>query len=182
MDYQSYEDYMRNVLGYSPMNSNIYNDTYDYRNDYYFDMNPNTTVSTANSEELNMYYPEIYKIVYPMVCKICNQNQGRDITKDMIESMTEEIYTNIEDVGTGLSNQNTRAQAPLKNGDVRNPNAKEPEVRETRQSNFLLRDLIKILILREFGRPQRPPYRPPMPPRPPHRPPMPPRNPWGGMY
>jgi len=102
-----------------------------------------------------------------------------EITEDMIDNMTDEIYRNVEDVGTELSVQANKMQTPLKNGDVRNPNAKEPEIRETRQRNFLLRDLIRILILRELSRPNRPPYRPPV--RPP-RPPRPPRNPWGGMY
>ena len=85
--------------------------------------------------------------------------------------MTDKIYNSLEET---RSSQNLRT--PLKNGDVRNPNAKEPEIsNETRQRNFLLRDLIKILILRELGRPNRPPMRPPyQPPRPPRpqRPPM----------
>ena len=173
MDYQNYEEYMRSVLGYSPI-GNIYTDTYDGRNDYYYDMPDNIL-----NRNLDMYYPEIYKIVYPMVCKICNQNMNREITEDMIDNMTDEIYRNVEDVGTELSVQANKMQTPLKNGDVRNPNAKEPEIRETRQRNFLLRDLIRILILRVLSRPNRPPYRPPV--RPP-RPPRPPRNPWGGMY
>ena len=68
------------------------------------------------------------------------------------------------------------ARPILKNGDVRNPNAKEPEVRnETRQRNFLLRDLIRILILRELLRRRQ---RPPMPPMRPPRPPMPPMRPY----
>jgi len=171
VDYQNYEEYMRSVLGYSPM-GNIYTDTYDSRNDYYYDVQ-----DVMLNRNLDMYYPDIYKIVYPMVCKICNQNMNREITEDMIDSMTDEIYRNVEDVGTELSVQSNKTQ--LKNGDVKNPNAKESEIRETRQRNFLLRDLIRILILRELSRPNRPPFRPPV--RPP-RPPRPPRNPWGGMY
>ena len=92
--------------------------------------------------------------------------------------MTDEIYVNFEAEDTQTSNMRT----PLKNGDVRNPNAKEPEVRqETRQRNFLLRDLIKILILRELlknRRPNRPPFPPGRPPMPPPRPPMGPGNPF----
>ena len=80
----------------------------------------------------------------------------------------------------GINRQETvaaSARTVLKNGDVRNPNAKEPETRsDTRQRNFLLRDLIRILILRELGRPNRPGPNPMPPPRPP-RPPMPPRPP-----
>lgn len=171
MDYQTYEDYMRSVLGYQ--GGNIYANTYSPRNDYYYDM-PMMTSNYIMPEKDNMaeLYPEIYKLLYPMVCKVCEQNNNREITKDLIENMTNEIYVNFE-------SEDTQSQTPrttLKNGDVRNPNAKEPELRqETRQRNFLLRDLIKILIIRELmnqRRPNRPPYpgnpgRPLVPPRPP---------------
>ena len=131
----------------------------------------------VNTELLDTMYPEIYRIVYPMVCKVCMQNSQREITRELIDSMTEEVYTNIEPEER-QSPSNTTSRPILKNGDVRNPNAKEPETRsETRQSNFLLRDLIRILILRELIRRRRPDHGPgPMPPRPP-RPPMPPRQP-----
>ena len=179
MNYNEYEDYMRSVLGYQ--NGNIYTNSYGQNNDYYYnvpDMQYNTT--TINSEELNQFYPEIYKLIYPMVCKICNQNMNKQITKDLIDSMTEEIYINFE-ADDRQNTNNVRSQPPLKNGDVRNPNAKEPEYRgETRQNNFLLRDLIRILILREFGRPIRPGFsggRPPIVPPPPPRPQRPPMGP-----
>ena len=56
---------------------------------------------------------------------------------------------------------------------------KVEETNEKRQFNSGLRDLVKILLIRELlnrPRPPRPPVRPPMPPRPP-RPPM--RPPFG---
>ena len=181
MDYQNYEDYMRSVLGYP--NGNIYANTYGPNNDYYINNMPDMTanITTINTEVLNEYYPEIYKLLYPMVCKACNQNANREITKDLIEEMTEDIYINFESDDRQSVN-NIRNASPLKNGDVRNPNAKEPEARsETRSRNYLLRDLIKILILREFGRPGRPGFpggRPPIVPPPPPRPPRPPMGPW----
>ena len=103
-----------------------------------------------------------------------NLTYNREITRELVDSMTEEIYLNVEPE----ERQSTisTARPILKNGDVRNPNAKEPEVRnETRQRNFLLRDLIRILILRELLRRRQ---RPPMPPMRPPRPPMPPMRPY----
>ena len=191
MNYQNYEEYMRSVLGYSPYVENDYTytdeqeDIYAYSNDAI----PNTQV-----QDVTPFYPEIYKIIYPMVCKVCNVNASRELTKELLEQMINEIYSNVEPEQEVESS--VRNQVPLKNGDVRNPNAKEPvaPVKETRQTNFLLRDLIRILILREWGRPNRPPMRPtfpggrpPMgpggpgnmqPPRPgPGRPPMGPQRP-----
>lgn len=178
MNYQNYEEYMRSVLGYSPYADRNYTytdeqeDIYNYANEI--------AINNMPSQDLTALYPEIYKIIYPMVCKICNMNSNREITKELLEQMTDEIYRNVEPE----EKQTTRIEPPLKNGDVINPNAKETkqQSRETRQTNFLLRDLIKILILKELGRPNRPPVRPPFPPnggRPPmggpNRPPQRPR-------
>ena len=175
MNYQNYEDYMRNVLGYSPYVQNEY--TYQEPEDLYnYQDMPEEVLST---QDVTPFYPEIYKIVYPMVCKVCNINLNRELTKELLEQMTDEIYNNVEPQENSVP-----TRAPLKNGDVRNPNSKDPEpiIKETRQTNYLLRDLIRILLLREWGRPSRPPLRPPMghggrpqmpPPRPGNnRPPM----------
>ncbi len=160
MNYQNYEEYMRSVLGYSPYADRNYTytdeqeDIYNYANEI--------AMNNMPSQDLTAFYPEIYKIIYPMVCKVCNMNSNSEITKDLLEQMTDEIYRNVEPE----EQQTTRIEPPLKNGDVINPNAKEAkqQVRETRQTNFLLRDLIKILILKELGRPNRQPVRPPFPP------------------
>ena len=180
MNYNDYDEYMRSVLGYQ--NGNIYANPYGTNNEFYYNTMPSmdTEIRTIDTERLNQFYPEIYKLIYPMVCKVCNQNSGREITKELIDNLTEEIYINFES-DDRQNTSNMRNLPPLKNGDVRNPNAKEPEVRgETRQGNYLLRDLIRILILREFGRPGRPVFpggRPPIVPPPPPRPNRPPMGP-----
>lgn len=160
MNYQNYEEYMRSVLGYSPYVENDYTYTDEQEDIYAYS---NDVMPNAQIQDVTPFYPEIYKIIYPMVCKVCNMNSSRELTKELLEQMINEIYSNVEPEQEADSS--TRNQAPLKNGDVRNPNAKEPvsPVKETRQTNFLLRDLIRILILREWGRPGRPPMRPPFP-------------------
>ena len=189
MDYQNYEEYMRSVLGYSPYVERNYTYTNAQEDMYNNYVNMPATPNMQPTQDLTEFYPEIYKIIYPMVCKACNMNSNREVTKDLLEQMTDEIYRNVEPE----EQQTTlRADVQLKNGDVINPNAKEPEqqTRETRQNNFLLRDLIRILLLREWGRPTRPPVRPPFPPGggippmgpgagmpPPNRPPRPPMGP-----
>ena len=180
MSYQNYEDYMKSVLGYSPYVQNNY--TYNEPEDMYNSVNMQEDV-VESIQDVTQFYPEIYKIVYPMVCKQCNTNLNRKLTNDLLEQMIDEIYKNVEP-----EDEQTNVRTQLKNGDVINPNSKDPKpvIKETRQTNFLLRDLIRILILREWGRPTRPsitpPYRPPMPPPPPGpvnqgRPPMPPQRP-----
>ncbi len=163
MNNQNYEDYMRSVLGYVPNTSNTY-----YNNSQSY-MPEQVTENVI--EEKTEWYPEIYKIVYPMVCKACDENQNSDITEDLIENMTNIVYTNIEvgDVEV-KGNQSQTIQPELKNGDVVNPRAKIQQQRETRgprPNNPILRDLIRILILREFFDRRRPPYHGRPGPRPP---------------
>lgn len=159
MNYQNYEDYMRAVLGYA---NNEPNYTYD---SYY------PRMEQPQHNELNELYPDIYRIVNPVVEDVCNRNRNKNITEELVRTMTEEVYNNIE--GNPSLKVNIQVKPELKNGDVRNPNAKNSE---TRQRNFLLNDLIRILILKNLLRP-RPPMRPPFPgpgPRPPYPGPRPP--------
>ena len=167
MDYQNYEEYMRSVLGYVPTNQNTYyGENYSNQQD--------TNPVTENID----WYPEIYKIIYPMVKKACDENQNQDITEDLIENITNIVYTNIEVGDVDVSGNQSQTIGPeLRNGDVINPRAKLQTQRETRaprSNNPILRDLIRILILREFFDRRRP-VRPPFPGRPGIRPPEPPR-------
>ena len=84
-----YEEYMRSVLGYQPMS------TYDMNYGCWETPNMNA-MNSIQMQELEDCYPEIYKIVYPMIQRICSQNT-RPINKDLINSMTDEIYFAIED-------------------------------------------------------------------------------------
>lgn len=150
----NYEEYMRNVLGYIP------NNTYQMNNSMY-EYNQTRSYDEATIEGL---FPEIYRTVYPLVKNAC-MRIGGSINRDIIEQVTDEVYRAIEE------NDSNKKMAEVRNAQ------QSKRIEETRQRNYLLRDLIKILILRELiGRPG--PSRPPMPPpRPPMRPPMPPPPP-----
>lgn len=160
-----YEEYMRSVLGYQPVN---YNNTYDMGYDR-FEMPDMTAMNNLQMQELENCYPDTYRIVYPMVQRVCSQNT-RPITRELIDSMTDEVYFAVED------------KEMLENRDKKDE--KEIKSTEDRQiaRNQGLNDLIRILILRELlGRPGFPGGRPPRPrpPRPPMRPPMRPGFPGG---
>jgi len=163
---ESYEEYMRNILGY-PVNRNIYdvNENLQYNN--YSDYNSN---SFDNTSELEQYYPEIYNNIYPKIRESCLKNT-KPINQTLIDNMVEEIYNSLE------TNQENRTNTTLTNN-VRNTIPNKTENRNgllenrQRQNNNFLRDLIRILLLRELtGRPGRPPRpRPPVGPGP--RPPF----------
>lgn len=166
MNNESYDEYIRSILGY-PMQQNNCN-TYNQNEMYQYETN--------NNKELEECYPEIYKIVYPMVCKACINNT-RPVTKELIDSLTNEIYMAIEgneEVNVNINLNNNVRSSETQNSNT-NPNMyKKPEVKvenrsqESRQirRNFLLNDLIRILLIRELlgGGNQRPPFRPPLRP------------------
>lgn len=183
-----YEEYIRSVLGY-PSTANM-NQNQMYQNEY-----PNPSqISMRN--DLEAFYPEIYKIIYPMVQKACDGNMGAN-SREEIEQMTDEIYSAIEDnnqinlninLGNTVSttNLNTQNRNELHKEGVQKKSSEKQEVEnrntegESRISprNNNLRDLIKILLIRELLRRRHNhfPPRPPHNPRPPMRPPIMPRN------
>lgn len=148
----NYEGYMRNVLGYNIMPQ----DTYSI-NDSMYEMPLQRNIEITALERV---YPEIYRVVYPMIQKVC-MKAGNTINEEIIERMTDEVYRFLEE-------ENKDSEGLKRNTDIKTGNSNQ-----TRNRNYLLRDLIKILILRELLG-DRPPMRPPMPPP---RPPMPPRPP-----
>lgn len=181
MYYQNYEDYMRAVLGY-PMESQ---DTYQM---HYLEEAPNGRMLYQNTKELEDCYPEIYKIINPVVCEVCDRC-NMPITKDVVEDMVEEIYQKIEinneiAIHINLDNRIAEKKEVENRTNVAKPNTvrtsvaneqtrKSPEVenRQRRPNNPFLRDLIRILLLNRIlggifpGRPPRPrpPMRPPFP-------------------
>lgn len=131
--YNSYEEYMQSVLGVRPEATYGIPDNMPYFEPRAEDM---------NLQEVNMLYPEIYRIVYPMVQKACGMRSIAIINEAQINEIVEEVYTAVETDET-----QTGSRDDTRNGDVKNPRAKE-----TRRpaNNSWLRDLIRILILREL--------------------------------
>lgn len=189
----NYEEYIRSVLGYPSTNN--FNQNQMYQNGY---PNPSQVSMRNNLEEC---YPEIYKIIYPMVKKACDENMGAN-TREEIEQMTDEIYSALEDnnqinvninltnaVTTTTTNNRPESRNEVQKGEGQKKSSEKqlvenrsPETQDKRSPrNNNLRDLIKILLIRELlGRPNNNfPPRPPhhnRPPRPPMRPPIMPRN------
>lgn len=186
MYYQNYEDYMRSVLGY-PMESQ---DTYQMN---YFEDTRNCIMPYQNTKELEDCYPEIYRMINPIVCEVCDKCNG-PVTKDTVENMVEEVCKRIEinneiSIKINIDNRNSEKETENRVNTIRANSNKsinneqvrktsEVENRQIKQNNPFLRDLIRILILNRLlgggffpGRPPRvmPPMRPPFPggPRPP---------------
>lgn len=142
-----YEEYMRAVLGYPQANDTYYNKSY---------LSYNNERKVVDENRINKLYPEIYKLLKPMIVKVCENYRAYDIDGGLLETMATEIYNNIE------------SESTVTNEDVKN-------TRSCAKCNTLLKDLIKILILNQVGN-----NRPPRPNQLP-RPPMFPYSPGPGM-
>lgn len=168
---QSYDDYMRSILGYS--NSDSYRmDNIGINNMGMHNMNTmgnmsmNTMgMSMSSDEDIECLYPEVYRIVYPMVCSSCDRVQfpGTTFNDEMITRMTNDIYDQVEADGRIKIEVNVTTE-------VRETSSSSDSSVETRQRrrprNRFLNDLIRILLLRELSRRRRFPGRPGFPIRP----------------
>ncbi len=103
MYYQNYEQYISNILGYQNSNNMEYAPRTNFPNYEYVRNKP------TYSKDIIDLYPEIYKILSPMVYKICESNT-KPITKELVDKMTDEIYLNIEcdNINTDLDSINIR--------------------------------------------------------------------------
>lgn len=180
MYYQSYEEYMRDVLGYPNTYSNANRlPTYDYYNSYQDMPQMNMYSNSTINNDLEDLYPDIYKVVHPMVRKVCGKN-SKPITKNTVDELVMEVYMHLELDENDSVDANVKVQ--VRYNELRNEvnNLKTKADNETRQhrptQNRLLQDLIRILVLRELiNRPGNILPKPPRPPRPPFpggRPPM----------
>lgn len=181
MYYQNYEEYMRQVLGYPINDPNIY-EIADYRsseNTY----NTNQNQTNLTDDEIKQWYPDIYNKIYPIICRVCESNT-QPINQECIERMTDEVYNEVESNDTIVNvtiqtrkENNSTEPKKLRTTDIRRERmARREEVRterterkesslqvreesqnrDLRQRNPLLRDLIKILILRQLLSESRP--------------------------
>ena len=148
MNYQNYDEYMRSLMGYPNMRASM-NQTMNPS------MAPFTNMDTY-SEDLERMYPEVYRVVLPMVRSTCD-NIRTPVTEEMVDMMTDDIYDRVEADGR----INIDISVEVRNDESNNENAQENRQRRPRRRNRFLRDLIRILLLRELiGRRRRFPMRP----------------------
>lgn len=178
MLYNNYEEYMRNVLGHSYRPGNTY-EQFNYN--YYDRYDYNNCKNCNNISNIEQMYPDLYKIINPVVCDMCTRN-NQPITEELIEQMTNNIYdkvvNRIEIQNVINLNIETREMNVGRDAKDKEGNRSSISAPRTRR-NRMLQDLIRILILNEL-RSNRPPFRPgpgPIPGQGPQPMPMPPR-PW----
>lgn len=128
----AYEDYIRNMIrgsdnprndylncGNNVYNSNLYeNEIYgnnEFENSF---INPQISsnlpyMNTNDEINLEECYPELYRLLYPMIQKVC-MKCTRSVNRDIIDEMVEEVYSNF----VGDEGESTQININLSN-DVR---------------------------------------------------------------
>lgn len=158
-----YQDYINSIIGLQQKNLD--------------NVHFNVTQNVYNMD-LERQYPEIYKILYPMIQSACMRNT-KPLTEERLNEMVRDIYSNFsaEDI-TNNERSTTKSKESLSinklatktdSAETRN----REEERAIKPNNYMLNDLIRILLIRELlGKPGAfPPNRPGFPPpRPPFRP------------
>lgn len=142
MNYQSYDDYMRSVLGYSSMNCPS------------MGMNMQTPYQDMYQacDDLERMYPDTYRIVYPMVVSACDM-VTMPVTEDMVDRMTDDIYDRAANDSRISIDINVEMETREESNDRQISG--ETRQRRPRRRNRFFRDLIRILLLRELLRRRR---------------------------
>ncbi|MGN1300500.1 MAG: hypothetical protein ACI4VC_04065 [Clostridia bacterium] len=155
MDYQSYEDYMRNTLNYSGMGSPMGMQGTSCPNmncqnmciTPYSNMSSNQMMWQDSSCDLERMYPDSYRVVYPMVVSTC-RNVSMPVTEDMIDRMTDDIYDRA--VADGRINVDISVELETKEDSKEEDRQMINRPPRRRRRNRFFRDLIRILLLREL--------------------------------
>lgn len=117
--------------------------------------------NSINNQNIEKFYPELYKLIYPMIQNACMKNTN-ELSEETINNIVKEIYSNfVSDDNNNdefRSGKSSEAVSVVKSKNFTSINSKKsetiPEKSEIKQDNYVLRDLIKILVLRELhGKP-----------------------------
>lgn len=127
-------------------------------------------------QNLNNLYPSIYRIINPVVSRVVSNGNNQFINEDMLNNMTDTVFnivegqinteeevlsqrnsgsenqTNTNSSGSNSSNTNLAQNTSNRTGDINRNTTTSVSSNNGRnnRNDTLLRDLIKILILKEL--------------------------------
>lgn len=134
MFYPSYEDYMRDIFYFNGLQNT--NTAYPYMMGF-------------NNQNLNDYFPSIYRIVYPVIQRVVSGNNYQFTNEDSVNNIVDVVLGitsgNINSLENTTNNQERKqTQSQTNNSNMNNTS------QDNKESNMLLRDLVKILTIKEL--------------------------------
>ena len=155
-----------NMLGNSNMQPIMQGGIASSPNNQIF-MNGGMFPNNVPIQNLSNMYPSIYRILNPVISRIVSNN-NQSISEDLLNNMTDTVFNIVEgqiDLGEDYEtqgnnrtdNQSINANSSNNNSSNRGAettrqNSQNPQTSNTRhnRNDSLLRDLIKILIIKEL--------------------------------
>ena len=131
-------------------------------------MQTNINQSTVNLNSINMLYPSIYRILMPVISRVIQNSNYQYFNEDILNNMVDTVYNIVEgqidynddsDSNSSTNNQSLNNSSNTTNSNNlsnRNSENKSQSINtnsstsNSNRDNPLLRDVIKILILREI--------------------------------
>ena len=94
-----YQEYINDILGNTNRNQ------VQFPNNSLIDTNLYNNFQDSTNMELEKFYPDLYRVLYPMIQTACMRNT-KPITSETIDEMVNEIYFNFNDDNTTVLNIN----------------------------------------------------------------------------
>ncbi len=178
MFYSNNEGYMQDLYFYNQLPNNTYMNTFGnnmqtnpnvqlnpavpMQNNMMF-QNPGLIPNTYSAINLRNLYPSIYKILSPVITRVVSNN-NQPITDDLLNNMTDTVFNIVEgqiDLKTETKrtspNENQQQNSSSNNLGARTSepvrqNSQMQQADDSRSTtcDTLLKDLIKILIIKEL--------------------------------
>lgn len=97
--------------------------------------------------QFDEFYPDIYRILVPMIDVVIDKNKNKTIGIELIEEMAREIYDALV-IDVNINNKNENENENEKQNE--NTDENEQIIKKVKPKNMTLLDLIKILILNKL--------------------------------
>lgn len=131
MFYPNYEDYMRDIFYFNGLQNT--NTAYPYMMGF-------------NNQNLNDYFPSIYKIVNPVIQKVVSGNNYQFTNEESVNNIVDVVLGITAGDINNLENNGNNDKRQNQNTNCNNNNCSQ----DNKENNMLLRDLIKILTIKEL--------------------------------
>lgn len=131
MFYPNYEDYMRDIFYFNGLQNT--NTSYPYMMGF-------------NNQNLNDYFPSIYKIVNPVIQKVVSGNNYQFTNEESVNNIVDVVLGITAGDINNLENNGNNDKRQNQNTNCNNNNCSQ----DNKENNMLLKDLIKILTIKEL--------------------------------
>lgn len=179
MFYSDYDNYMQDFYYYNQLPNRPYNMNNSYNNNDMLRQNnypngyfPYGNNNNMNNFDLTKYYPSIYRIINPVVCKIIQNSNYQFLNEDTLNNMVETVYNIVEgqieysdepikrdaqnNINAGMQMNSNSTAKQMSPNNLTNNNEKDKgddnfyNTKVNLRSDNLIKDLIKILLIKEL--------------------------------